>query len=530
MKNNFFKLSLLIVCFAFSNSFFAQEIEVHIGKETKAHKKEAITSVHHVDDGIVVLKRTVRLIGSTNYYLEIFDNKMNFVSRNEVNFPDKDLEFSQMTYLNGKIYLFMEKFDKRNKLNTVYGTTISRSGKFDSEIFELLQFELEKRNKINSFYVSISADSTNFLIRSTPPMTDKEQMAQRDFLIIDQDFKEVDNIKINFPFKERDFGINRTHLDAKGNIHMLTSVAIEETRRKSLFNTSVETEARVFTLYKGQSDVEEYEINFLNDDAGFISQIQMKTDELGRLQCAGFYSDKKGNSTRGVFVFTIDTETKEISNVTSQEFTDEYLNQFLSDRQIRKKERKNSKNKANNPYDRLYNYKVRDIVMKKDGGFYMVAEFYELRIVTTTDANGNTRQTYHYYFNDLMVINILADNTVDWYARVPKRQHSVNDGGTYSGIVTGLNNDNSLNIIFNDNSENATKIAHENVKYMKLKKSTVVLVKFEEDGTATKTPLFGSKKLKTYVIPRLSPKGKENDIILYSKGKTKNRFTNVILK
>ncbi len=530
MNNILQKLTLLLVIFAFTFSTNAQEIEIHIGNDAKAYKKERIISAHHADDGVIILKTQFKLIGSSKYYLEIFDKKMNFVSRNELDFPDKDLNFSQMRYLNGKIYLFMQKYDKRNKVNTAYGTILSRNGSFDSDIFELVQFETEKRNRVNSFDISISADSTSFMIETTPPFIDKEQMASRHFLIIDQDFKEIDNIKIDFPFKERDFSINSTHLDLQGNLHMLSSVAIEETRRNTIFRTSVETEARVFTLYKGESDVQEYVINFLNDDAGFISQIRMKTDDLGRLQCAGFYSDSKGNSTRGIFVFTIDVKTREISNVSSQEFTDEYLNQFLTDRQVRKKERKRSRDAKKNPYERLYHYKVRDIVMKKGGGFYMVAEYYLHTITTTTDSQGNTRTTHHYHFDDLMVISVLKDNTVDWYSRVPKKQYSTNDGGTYSGIVTGINKDNSLNIIFNDNNDNASQILNENIKNLNLKKSKVVLVKFEEDGNASKTPLFGDRKSKVHLIPAASPVGKQNDIILYSRGKNKNRFTNVILK
>lgn len=529
MKNNFLKLTLLFVGFVFSNSHFAQEIDITIGDEAKLNKRESIIKVHHAEDGLIVLKRTFKLIGGGDNFLEIFDDKMNFVKRNEIVFDDRDLELYQMEYLDGKIYVFLKKYDKMKENNTIYGATMNRDGKIDSDLIELIQYDIEKRKRINTFYISLSADSSNFLLRSTPPTIDKEQMASYEFLIFDLDFDVVDDIKLDLPYKDSDFAINSTHLDEKGNIHMLTSIAIEETRRNTIFRTSVETEARVFTLYKGESEVEEYKIDFLNDDVGFISQIKIKTDDLGRLQCAGFYSDTKGNSTRGVFVFTIDPITKEISNVSSQEFTDEYLNQFLTEKQLNKKERKKSKNKEN-PYDRLYNYKVRDIVMKKGGGFYMIAEYYQLRVSTTTDANGNTRTTYHYYYNDLMVINVLKDNTVDWYSRVAKRQYSTNDGGLFSGIVTGLNEDNSLNIIFNDNEATSTIVEHPNERIVSIKNATVVLVKFEEDGTATKTPLFGSKSLKTYVVPYASPQGKQNDIILYSRGKKNNRFTNVILK
>jgi hypothetical protein len=530
MKRIFLKITLLFMLFSFSSNFYAQEdIEVLIGEEIRSYRKETIASVHRGDDGIIVLKGKYSLLGRPDYYLEIFDNNMNFVSRNEIDLPDRDIEFSEMTYLNGKIYFFMEKYDKKSKINYIYGTILSKDGKFEKDIFEITQFEVEKRRKTNDFFTDISADSSKFVIMVSPPEIGKEQKAKRQFIVLDLDFNEVDNIELDFPFLERDFRVARSHMDPMGNIHMLCEIAIEESKRSSFFRNE-EREARVFTLYKGATAVEEYKINFLNEDAGFISQIKMKTDKLGRLQCAGFYSDRKGNSTKGVFVFTIDPSTKEISNVSSQEFTDEYLNQFLSDRQVRKKDRKRSKNKEKNPYERLYYYKVRDLVMKEGGGFYMVAEFYLHTTTTTTDANGNTRVTHHYRYNDLMVINVLEDNSISWFSRVPKYQYTTNDNGYYSGIVMGLNNDNSLNILFNDDRDNANVVDHDNKGKMKYKRIRTVLVKFDNDGNATKTPLINAKKSSALLVPGLSPKGKSNDIILYSNLKKKNRFINVKLR
>lgn len=529
MKNTLL-FTLLLTFGIMHQSSFAQEVEVHMGKEYKKGKKEFIHSVHRENGKTIAIKTDLKIFGSNDLYLETFDEDLNRTNRNELEFPDKDLVLSSVRYVNGEIFLFMEKFDKRNKENTVYGTKISEKGKFENEIFEIIKFKLEKRRKINDFFISLSEDSTKFLIQSTPPLLDKDQKAQRHFMILDLDFQEVDNIELELNYDERDFRINSTLLDHKGNIHMLTSVVIPETRKKSLFNTSLEREARIFTLYKGENELEEYEIDFDNDDAGFISQIKLGTDDLGRFKCAGFYSDKKGNSTKGVFVFTVDVDTKELSNVSTQEFTDEYLNQFLSDRQIRKKERKKKRNAKNNPYDKLYNYKIRNLVMKDGGGFYIIAEYYYYYVTTTTNSNGGTTTTHHYHYDDLMVINVMKDNSVDWYARVPKLQHTVNDGGKFSSIVSGLNKDNSLNILYNDHVKNANSLDPERLKNMRTKKSTVVLVKFDKDGNATKTPLFNQRKKKIYLIPSASPEGKASDIILYSIGKRKNRLTNIVLK
>ena len=165
MNNILFKLSILTLLLASNLSLYAQDIELHIGKETIINKNEFIISIHQVEDGIILLKTKYKEIGI--YHLEKYDSKMNFVSRKEVVFPDKNLDFFKMIYLNDKIYLFLRKLDKRNNINAVYGTTLSKDGKFETDIFELVQFETESRKKINPFSISLSADSTHFMIQTT---------------------------------------------------------------------------------------------------------------------------------------------------------------------------------------------------------------------------------------------------------------------------------------------------------------------------------------------------------------------------
>src|SRR5690554_704757 len=183
MKNTLLFTLLITIGIIHQNSF-AQEVEVHMGKEYKKGKKELIHSIHREKGKTIAIKTDLKVFGSNDLYLETFDENLNRTNRNELEFPDKDLELSSVRYVNGEIFLFMEKYDKRNKENTVYGTKVSEQGKFDSEIFEIIKFKLEKRRKINDFFISLSEDSTKFLIQSTPPLIDKDQKARRHFMIL----------------------------------------------------------------------------------------------------------------------------------------------------------------------------------------------------------------------------------------------------------------------------------------------------------------------------------------------------------
>jgi hypothetical protein len=251
----------------------------------------------------------------------------------------------------------------------------------------------------------------------------------------------------------------------------------------------------------------------------------MFRDAIGRIHCAGFYSNNKQNSVKGLFTFDVDTQNKSIKNIKHQDFTDDFINEFLNKRQQKKKKR--AQDKGKNRFDELRNIVLRDFVLKSDGSFYFVAESYVYYVVTTTDANGVTRTTHHYVYGDVLLADVKQDNTVNWFARIPKYQHTTNDGGRYSGISTSLGKDDELYVIFNDSKKNA------NVKYpekrinFRLKNAITVLVSFDQAGEFSKTPLMPSKEASTILMPKMSYTSAAGNLLLFATIRRDYRFIKI---
>lgn len=232
---------------------------------------------------------------------------------------------------------------------------------------------------------------------------------------------------------------------------------------------------------------------------------------------------------RGVFSCTIDIDKMDVTNVESQVFTDKIIEQFLSNRQIKKKERKKKKNKDTR-YDHLSNYKIREMAFKENGGFYILAEYYRYYVTTTVNSNGSTKTTHHYIYGDIIAINVNKDNSIEWFSRIPKHQHSTNDNGRYSGIARAIDSKNSLHIIFNEHHKNASILDPERKRNAVGKRTITVLVSIDEDGNASKTPLMPAKEGKTIVAPKSHFQNASNELILYATKGKKARFINVIVK
>jgi hypothetical protein len=120
---------------------------------------------------------------------------------------------------------------------------------------------------------------------------------------------------------------------------------------------------------------------------------------------------------------------------------------FITQNMTEKLKKKTKKREAKGKDVELYQYDLDNIVLKDDGGAILVGEQFFIRVVTTTDAQGNVRTTTHYYYNDIIVISINPKGEIDWTEKIAKRQHTINDNGYFSSYAMAVNED-KINFIF----------------------------------------------------------------------------------
>ena len=136
----------------------------------------------------------------------------------------------------------------------------------------------------------------------------------------------------------------------------------------------------------------------------------IKSNDQDEVICAGFYAAKNGSSADGTYFarYTSDRLTKKSTE--TDEFSVDFIVDGKSNRVERKAVRKDSKGKT----VELPHLKVRDFVLRSDGGILLIGEEYYVE----EDSKGNTECNY----NDIMVININSKGTMDWAKKIYKRQ------------------------------------------------------------------------------------------------------------
>ena len=150
-------------------------------------------------------------------------------------------------------------------------------------------------------------------------------------------------------------------------------------------------------------------------------------------------------------------------------------------------------------------------------------------MVTQQTGRGVTTTTYYYHYNDIIVLSIDKEGEVDWYAHIPKRQTSVNDGGLYLGYTFTVNDD-GLHFVYNDHKKNAKRWGKKTLRPVtNAKNGTLVMVSLSHDAQMTYTVLNRNKREKFRVTPQYSRSandGYDGAVLLSLRG-SRIRFGNL---
>ena len=185
----------------------------------------------------------------------------------------------------------------------------------------------------------------------------------------------------------------------------------------------------------------------------YVANSFMKMDNVNnRIYLAGFYSDKKNGNYSGVLYG--------IYNIGDSAFTGSRLIPF--DERIRNATGERNKKRA---FD---NYRTKQLIIKKDGGFVLISE--DVSIVYRSNNMGwggyysfyyngpmMTQTIKEYYYNDVFALSYNGEGANEWYSFIRKNQYSQEDGGIFSSYAL-INTGGVLGFLFNDYNTSRSKI------------------------------------------------------------------------
>lgn len=481
------------------------------------------------ETGFYVLKRQEKgagltfLLGSNmgmkpDYTIERFGHDMKPQASRllDLKHEGRKRDMEGILYFQDRLLMFTTFTDKGEKVKELFLEEIDKKTlQVKEERISLGQIDYEGHNKNNSglFDYVISYDESKLFIYQSMPY-DRRDFERFTFSVFDENLSKIWSKEITLPYTDKQFGVSRYRVDDNGNVYLLGRVFDKGNR----LERGGEANYRYHILsYRNQGEeFQEYKVGI---EGKFLNDMQLSVSNNEDLILAGFYSEDSPYSISGSFYMMIDNISGQVIQQSLKAFDSDFITQNMKAGKARRVEKRIEKGKN----VEMPNFDLQDLIRREDGGVVLVGEQYYVRVVTTSGINGAIQTTYHYHYNDLMVVNIDPQGNIEWARKIPKEQHTVNDGGWYSGYTMAVAGD-KLYFVFNDHRDNMDAEPGRLKSFRNQRNSLVVLGEMDVYGKLTKKPLFINREAGVLIRPKVCEQTGDYEMIVFGERGRSQRF------
>lgn len=363
-----------------------------------------------------------------------------------------EAEIEHILLFDTKLFVFFSGLDKeQNQAKLYYLPYLLTSGQPSGspQVCDITPFE--KRRDKSPFYIAQSKDLQQLAIfhreaseagglldldskkdASKPNDSLAEHLSFRLFSgnMSQESGKQFQNVGYTGRQSIRDLGV-----DNAGNVFVLTA-----------YRSSPGTppyEYRLLELKKQGDKLLQYPIK-LGDKS--IIDLKIAVDNLNeQVAIGGFYSDNHSFASAGLVQAALSIRNDSLSKIHSELFKAKFLSDFSGD-------------KTSNRVGELINYEVDKLILRSDGGMILIAES---NYVTEASNYNSYYQlytiTYTYHYDNVLLLSVNPDGTLDWGNVLRKSQSSENDDAFFSSYAL-FAAENLLTLIYNKSIRRKTDI------------------------------------------------------------------------
>ena len=443
-------------------------------------------------------------------------------------------DWEDLMFLKDKVLLFTSVYRKDQKRTTLYARSYDLTDLHSLQpLQELLVLEAESKKDRGWFRLEAEPDSTGFRLWATAAGQGEHRSLMSEVKYYSSDLKLAREAEEWFerPYPPDEYDTETSFIEKDGTRYVMVRKYPEKRETKQRKREGKPSYDMVLAVYdKGIGKPALYPL-----DAGehFLQDLRMELDqEQNEIICAGFYGNKGSWSVRGAVVMKLDRTTKAVKHQNFKEFDREFITSYMTEKEERKATKKADKKGEDLE---LYEYDLDEIILRDDGGAVLVGEQYYsyVQTITSTDAQGRmiSRTVYHYVYNDIIVVSIDRKGDIEWAVKVPKRQHTTNDGGYYSSYGLTVKGD-RMYFVFNDNGKNLFLSQGSKVEQFDLKgkEALITLVTVDATGRVTREALLAPDKRDAILRPKECFQLEDDRMFIYAERKKEYRFGTISFK
>ena len=353
------------------------------------------------------------------YAVSVYDNRMKSKNKVDLDFmPDKTINVDFVAYPDFAYIIY--QFQKRNILHCM-AAAIDGNGKLLKTPFELdtTQISFFADNKI---YSTInSEDKSKILIYKIQKKNDKFNFTT---LLLNDSLELLHKSRIETPYEEHKDIFSDFFVDDAGNFVFTKGTKLN----------SRDYLQKLIMVTKGPQD-DNFTLNELNLSGNYLDEIKLKVDNVNQQYLINslFYQKKNGN-IEGLYSAVWNKKNDKLVSQNFAEFGDSIREQAKTEGGTRLA---------------FNDYFIRDVILKKDGGFILTAEDH------TTQSRGNPWNRYDYLygypsFSPFDSYYLYSPSSYWYSSRYPNYYNNSGQVRYYYQNIVVLDLDNTGNLIWSN--------------------------------------------------------------------------------
>ena len=434
-------------------------------------------------------------------------------------YKNKSMDFEECFTLGGKMYLFSSFANQRDSKRYLFSQEVKESSLTPEKKLTFIdEMPFSVMNDAYVYSFAISPDSSHLLVYHPIPGK-KDALAKYSLTVLDREMNKVWAYEYQLEGKLNRHLVESAKIDNNGNAFLLLSTTLD---RK--IDQPEDEKFKIVALKDKASIVDEFNINL---KGLFINGLNFKVLKNNTMVCAGFYSNKGVNSIRGVFYYTIDTESKQILNQSTKEFDFDFIAGNLSE----SRQNRLRSGTRNSPVPELPKFNLDQLILRGDGGALLLAEQYDISVYSDYDYFTNRiTNRYIYQYDDVVAVSVSPEGNIDWATRILKRQETIDDQGIYSSYTYGVMGDKII-LLYNDNPKNYYKDKKASAVYeFDAYKGQPAYSIIESNGKHRSALLETNTDDRFFIRPTVCKQTGSNRILVYKEFSGRYRWGEVSLK
>lgn len=420
---------LLIACLCFNVSFFAQtpseDFEIAWSNHKKYKNTLKLIGAKKTDEGYLVFnKETIKGPGGWRYFIESYDNKMNFIRKFDISeqVDEKNYRIQDIINYGDDFLLISTRVFKKEKRKETY---IQKIGESQSNIIGKrvkINNEVLYKKKGHSSYHLTTSPNDKYLLFQIIPYYSKKHPENMSLILLDEDLKiyweeeKVEVLGISPDGKLR-FQIKNIVLNDLGEVFIIGKEGAKTPYSRHLYTGSridlYEDKDQFYKIYKLVEG--NYTGESITLDKQGLKRMDIQVSKNNTLHCLGYFTENpKEAEIEGVASYIIDSDLSEIITEQFYLFDEDFYSIDVSGKSDRKAD-KMLKSEINR-FDDLVN---EEIVQNEDGSMALIGEIQYSYTYTSGSGDNQTTKT-KYVYGSIVVSNIDVNGEVTSNTQIKK--------------------------------------------------------------------------------------------------------------